>query len=76
MEVKDYMRLPYTRLVQEMKTKAVKIQVSMEERMGCGIGACLGCAIKIKKSDQEEWKYLRVCKDGPVFDGSEVIWNE
>jgi dihydroorotate dehydrogenase electron transfer subunit len=64
------------RLVQEMKTKAVKIQVSMEERMGCGIGACLGCAIKIKKSDQEEWKYLRVCKDGPVFDGSEVIWNE
>lgn len=64
------------RLVEEMGFKGAKIQVSMEERMGCGIGACLGCGIKIKKSDQREWRYLRVCKDGPVFDGSEVIWDE
>lgn len=64
------------RLVEEVELKNAKIQVSMEERMGCGIGACLGCGIKIKKSNQREWKYLRVCKDGPVFDGSEVIWDE
>lgn len=64
------------KLMEEKESKGVKIQVSMEERMGCGIGACLGCGIKIKKSDQTEWKYLRVCKDGPVFDGSEVIWDE
>lgn len=64
------------KLVEEKKSKSVKIQVSMEERMGCGIGACLGCGIKIKKSDQMDWEYLRVCKDGPIFDGSEVIWDE
>lgn len=64
------------RLVEEMEPRGVKIEVSMEERMGCGIGACLGCGIKIKKAYQTEWKYLRVCKDGPVFNGSEVIWDE
>lgn len=64
------------KLMEEMDFKGAKIQVSMEERMGCGMGACLGCGIKIKRSSQREWKYLRVCKDGPVFDGSEVVWDE
>lgn len=50
------------------------IQVSMEERMACGIGACVGCAIKIKKKN--DWENLKVCKDGPVFWGNEVIWDE
>ena len=52
------------------------IQVSMEERMACGIGACVGCAIKIKKKDEGDWENLKVCKDGPVFWGNEVVWNE
>lgn len=52
------------------------IQVSMEERMACGIGACVGCAIKIKKKDANDWENLKVCKDGPVFWGNEVLWNE
>ena len=56
------------------KEKGVPCQVSMEERMGCGIGACLVCACKIKKADGEH--YLHVCKDGPVFDGEEVCWDE
>lgn len=64
------------RLVEEMKLTNAKIQVSMEERMGCGIGACLGCGLKIKKLNEKEWEYLRVCKDGPVFDGNEVVWDE
>lgn len=38
-------------------------QISMEARMGCGIGACLGCAVKPAKGEG----YLHVCKDGPVF---------
>ena len=55
----------------------IPVQVSMEERMACGIGACVGCAIKIKDSESENgWKHLKVCKDGPVFMGSEVLWNE
>lgn len=52
------------------------IQVSMEERMACGIGACVGCAIKIKKKNENDWENLKVCKDGPVFWGNEVVWNE
>lgn len=41
----------------------VYCQISMEARMGCGIGACLGCAIKPAQGEG----YLHVCKDGPVF---------
>ncbi len=48
-------------------------QVSMEERMGCGIGACLVCACALKAKDGET-RYGHVCKDGPVFDSREVQW--
>ena len=44
------------------------VQVSVEERMGCGFGVCLGCAIK---TPDGSFKY--VCKDGPVFNAEEVI---
>ncbi len=47
-------------------------EVSLEERMACGIGACLGCATRIRKADGEQ--FLHVCKDGPVFKAEEVIW--
>ena len=46
-------------------------QVSMEERMGCGVGACLVCACKNARGH-----YVHVCKDGPVFPAQEVDWNE
>lgn len=49
----------------------VPCQVSMEERMGCGIGACLVCACANNKGE-----YKHVCKDGPVFDASEVKWDD
>ncbi|MBQ5930049.1 MAG: dihydroorotate dehydrogenase electron transfer subunit, partial [Clostridia bacterium] len=42
--------------------------VSLEERMGCGIGACLVCVC-----DQTNGKRARVCKDGPVFNAEEVV---
>ncbi len=48
-------------------------QVSMEERMGCGIGACLVCACALK-AENGETRYGHVCKDGPVFDAKEVEW--
>jgi dihydroorotate dehydrogenase electron transfer subunit len=50
----------------------VPCQVSLEERMGCGVGACLVCACKTKEKDGEHMR--RVCKDGPVFNASEVVW--
>lgn len=48
-------------------------QVSMEERMGCGIGACLVCVCGLK-GENGEIKYGHVCQDGPVFDSREVEW--
>jgi dihydroorotate dehydrogenase electron transfer subunit len=43
-------------------------QVSMEEKMACGIGACLGCVVETKSGNK------LACKDGPVFNASELIW--
>lgn len=51
----------------------VPAEISMEERMGCGIGACLVCACKTRKNGEEGFSH--VCKDGPVFDASEVIFE-
>lgn len=49
----------------------VPCEVSLEERMGCGVGACLVCACKTVKDGKE---YLsHVCKDGPVFKAEDVI---
>ncbi len=49
-------------------------EISMEERMGCGIGACLCCNIKVEDDGEEGFKHLHVCKDGPVFDAKEVLF--
>lgn len=48
----------------------VPCQVSMEERMACGVGACLGCAVQMADGSMKH-----VCKDGPVFNAGEVDWN-
>ena len=50
------------------KTVVTDGEYSLEERMGCGFGACLGCTIETKNGAK------RVCKDGPVFKRSEIIW--
>lgn len=65
---------PMLRAIAEIaKAAGVPCQVSLEERMGCGIGACLVCACALK-SENGETKYGHVCKDGPVFDAEEVQW--
>ncbi|HHV09099.1 MAG TPA: dihydroorotate dehydrogenase electron transfer subunit [Clostridiales bacterium] len=51
----------------------IKAQLSLEERMACGIGACLGCICKTKEVDHHSnVKNKRICKDGPVFYAEEV----
>ncbi|SUU92181.1 Dihydrdoorotate oxidase B, electron transfer subunit [Anaerococcus octavius] len=50
------------------KNNKADIEVSMEAHMACGIGACLGCTIP-----SADGEFLRVCKDGPVFDAREVF---
>ena len=44
-------------------------QMSFEERMGCGFGACMGCSCKTLTG------YKRICKDGPVMKKEEILWN-
>jgi len=48
--------------------------VSLENKLGCGIGACLGCSIPIREPD-ESVHYERVCCDGPAFDASRVAFD-
>ena len=50
--------------------KAKPVQVSLEMRMGCGLGVCYGCTVKTKNGLKQ------VCKDGPVFELEDIIWNE
>ncbi len=65
--------LPMLRGVAELARDAgIPCQVSLEERMGCGMGACLVCVCKVKKADGEG--YARVCADGPVFWAQEVVF--
>jgi len=52
--------------------KGIRCQVSIEAAMGCGVGVCLGCAVRSKKGQPP---YYYVCKDGPVFDAEEIVWN-
>lgn len=54
------------------KEYGVFCEVSLEERMGCGVGACVGCVARIERGGEE--KLLRVCKDGPVFNAEEVLF--
>ena len=52
----------------------LSLEVSLEERMGCAVGACLGCVATVR--DQEgNVRRAKVCKDGPVFRGEEVVWD-
>ena len=51
----------------------MEAQISLEERMACGVGACLGCVCKSKEKDEHTHVHnKRICKDGPVFDAREV----
>lgn len=55
----------------------VPCQLSMERMMACGIGLCQSCAIKTRDPQAEDgWSYRLCCKDGPVLDGKDVIFDE
>ncbi len=57
---------------EQVKVYRVKkpVQVSLEVRMGCGAGACYGCSIRTVRGMK------RVCREGPVFDIKDIIWQE
>jgi len=57
-------------LAQFAAARGLPLQVSLEERMGCGYGACVACVCKTEGGNR------KVCEDGPVFNASEVVWYE
>ncbi len=52
-----------------------KAWISMDRHMGCGVGACLACVQKIRTAD-DNWDYMRICKDGPVFECRDIHWDD
>lgn len=54
----------------------IPAEVSLEEHMACGVGACLGCVVKMRTTGfpDTDQLYQRVCKEGPVFNVTEVAW--
>jgi len=61
--------LPLLKAAQSLvKEKNIPCQISLEEKMGCGLGVCLGCAVEVVTGG-----YEHVCKQGPVFDSNKVI---
>jgi dihydroorotate dehydrogenase electron transfer subunit len=42
--------------------------------MGCGVGTCLGCVVRIQGEGDLRWKYRCACTEGPVFDAAHVVW--
>ena len=66
------------RTIAEITTPSgLPCQVSLETRMACGIGACLGCVVKKHFSQSAHDRppgYMRVCMEGPVFQAQEIAW--
>ena len=60
----------YQTMAAQKRLKTKPVQISLEVRMGCGLGVCYGCTIKTKGGLRQ------VCKDGPIFDLDDVLWDE
>ncbi len=57
----------------QLDTDNIEATALLEEKMACGIGACNGCVIKVKKGNNTD--FVRVCREGPAFKLSEVIFE-
>lgn len=65
--------LPMLKAVKKLSEENnISCQISLEEKMGCGLGVCLGCAVKTAASPKDAPEYVHVCKAGPVFDSKIV----
>ncbi len=57
--------------------RKVPHQVSIERRMGCGMGCCLGCVVftHLPGQTEAEGEYRRACTEGPVFEADHILWD-
>jgi dihydroorotate dehydrogenase electron transfer subunit len=56
--------------VQKQQFRGKPVQISLEVRMGCGLGVCYGCTVKTRTGLKQ------VCQDGPIFDLDDILWDE
>jgi dihydroorotate dehydrogenase electron transfer subunit len=54
--------------------RSLPCEVSLDPWMGCGVGTCLGCVVKIQDEGELRPKNRPACTDGPVFDAKRVVW--
>jgi dihydroorotate dehydrogenase electron transfer subunit len=54
--------------------RSLPAEVSLDPWMGCGIGTCLGCVVRVQGANEARWKYRCACTEGPVFDSATVVW--
>jgi len=52
-----------------------RAEVSLEQVMGCGLGGCYSCVVRVRRADGPP-HFVRSCVDGPVFDAADVVWEE
>jgi len=67
-------------MLKAVATRAVqndwRAWVSVDNNMGCGVGACLTCVLKVRDAASGDWTWARACREGPVFDAREIIWED
>jgi dihydroorotate dehydrogenase electron transfer subunit len=54
--------------------RGLPAQLSLDPWMGCGVGTCLGCVVRIQRPGEPRAKYRPACTEGPVFDAATVVW--
>ncbi len=73
-------------IAQRAQAGGWKAWLSLDQLIGCGLGACLACVQKVKTrppaghlkqtpASQPDWQWARVCLDGPVFESRDIVWN-
>ena len=53
----------------------IETELSLDELMCCGVGACFACVVKVKADNEDGWRYSRTCKEGPVFNAKDVYYE-
>ncbi|MGC8668578.1 MAG: dihydroorotate dehydrogenase electron transfer subunit [Chthonomonadales bacterium] len=56
--------------------QGVPCRVSVETMMPCGLGVCMGCVVRIRDAGAPGFRYARSCFEGPVFDASQILWDD
>lgn len=53
-----------------------KAELSLDQVMCCGVGACFSCVVKVRDDSETRWRYARSCHEGPVFPADQIYWEE